>query len=232
MNRYVIIVAGGSGTRMGADIPKQFIEISGKPVLMHTLESFTGHSQDIKIIVVLPGFYINYWQELCKKFSFGIQHELVNGGAVRGESVRNGLKSINEQEALVAVHDGVRPFPDGQTIEKSFILASEYGAAIPVLEITDSVRIVDNGNSRPFDRNTIRSIQTPQCFRLSILREAYQFTNLPEFTDDAGLVDSLGYDIHLFEGNPENIKITTPFDLVVAEAILNNRKKLHISNHE
>lgn len=224
MNRYVIIVAGGSGTRMGADIPKQFIEISGKPVLMHTLESFTGHLPEIKIILVLPGIYINYWQELCKIFSFNIRHEIVSGGTVRSESVRNGLKSIDEPEALVAVHDGVRPFPDAQTIEKAFTLASVYGSAIPGREITDSVRIVENGNNRPFDRKSIRSIQTPQCFRLSILRDAYESEPLPEFSDDAGLVGSLGYDIHLFEGNPENIKITTPFDLLIAEAIQNKRK--------
>jgi 2-C-methyl-D-erythritol 4-phosphate cytidylyltransferase len=224
MNRYVIIVAGGSGIRMGADIPKQFIEISGKPMLMHTLESFTGHSIDIRIILVLPGSYVSYWRNLCKKFSFNIQHEIVNGGTVRSDSVRNGLKNIPDSDALVAIHDGVRPFPDFQTIEKAFDLASEFGSGIPGREITDSLRVVENGNSRPFDRNVIRSIQTPQCFRLSILRDAYQFESLPEFTDDAGLVGRLGYEIHLFEGNPENIKITTPFDLLIAEAILSNRK--------
>jgi 2-C-methyl-D-erythritol 4-phosphate cytidylyltransferase len=225
MNKYVIIVAGGSGIRMGADIPKQFIEIAGKPMLMHTLESFTGHSPEIKIILVLPGFYINYWWDLCKTFSFNIQHEVVSGGNIRSESVRNGLKCIKEPEALVAVHDGVRPFPDSHTIEKAFNLASEFGSAIPGREITDSVRIIENGNSRPFDRKSIRSIQTPQCFRLSILRDAYQVENIAEFTDDAGLVGSHGYDIHLFEGNPENIKITTPYDLLIAEAIQRNRKK-------
>ncbi|MFH1120547.1 MAG: 2-C-methyl-D-erythritol 4-phosphate cytidylyltransferase [Bacteroidota bacterium] len=223
MNRFAIIVAGGSGSRMGTGIPKQFLPISGKPLLMYTLESFSGHSPAIQIILVLPESHIGYWQELCILHAFNIQHHIVAGGSIRGESVRNGLNSIDEPEALVAIHDGVRPFADYITIEKAFDLASIYGAAVPGREITDSVRIIEDDHTKPIDRRMIRSIQTPQCFRLSILRDAYSGRNLEGYTDDAGLIENLGYCIHLFEGNPENLKITTPFDLLLAEAIIRNK---------
>ncbi|KAF0198226.1 MAG: 2-C-methyl-D-erythritol 4-phosphate cytidylyltransferase [Bacteroidetes bacterium] len=224
MKRYVIIVAGGSGTRMGAEIPKQFLPLSGKPLLMYTLESFAGHLPEINTILVLPESHISYWEELCNIHGFELSHKVIPGGLIRGESVRNGLDAIADSEALVAIHDGVRPFAGYHTIEKAYELASSHGTAVPGREVTDTVRIIENGQNRPFDRKMIRSIQTPQCFRLSILREAYNVKNLQGYTDDAGLVGNLGYNIHLFEGNPENIKITTPFDLLIAESIIRNRK--------
>jgi len=225
VKRYAIIVAGGSGTRMGAEIPKQFLSLAGKPLLMYTLESFAGHSPEIKIIVVLPGSHIGFWQELCTLHNFSLEHRIVEGGSIRGESVRNGIGSIDEHDALVAIHDGVRPFADFHTIEKAFDLAAAYGTAVPGREITDTVRIIEDGQNRPFDRKMIRSIQTPQCFRLSILRDAYNSKNLQGYTDDAGLAGNMGYKIHLFEGNAENIKITTPFDLLIAEAIIQSKMK-------
>lgn len=224
MNRYVIIAAGGTGTRIGTDIPKQFLPLGGKPLLMHTIEAFANQEPEIKIIIALPGHYIQYWMDLCGKFNFLIKHSSVVGGNFRGESVRYALDGITEKEALVAVHDGARPFVDIKTIEKGFELALVYGAAVPVIEITDSLRMVGNGFHQPVERNNFRSVQTPQCFKLSVLLEAYSQQNLADFTDDASLVENLGHKIQLFEGNPENFKITTPFNLLVAEAVLNKWK--------
>lgn len=223
MNRYVIVVAGGSGIRMGTDIPKQFLNISGKPVLMYTLEAFTGFSPGIKIILVLPSAHLSLWNQLCSQHHFNIPFLIAEGGETRGDSVRNGLGKINDQEAIVAIHDGVRPCIDAVSIQKAFELAEKFGSAVPAMEITDSVRIIEDGVNRPFDRKVLRSIQTPQCFNISILRRAYSTMNFRQFTDDAGLVGNLGISIKLFEGNPENIKITSPFDLLIAEAIIQNR---------
>lgn len=220
MNKYVIIVAGGSGTRMGNQTPKQFLTVDGKPLLMLTIKAFSGVDPGIKIIIVLPEIYISFWKELCLTHAFKIPHQIAAGGAYRGESVRNGLNLITEAEALVAIHDGVRPFASQETITTAYELASISGTAVPVCEINDSVRIVENGANRPFNRSSIRCIQTPQCFRLTILRKAYERLNIEDFTDDASLVESLGYTIRLFDGNPENIKITTPFDLIIADALI------------
>lgn len=224
MNRYVIIVAGGSGTRMGTDIPKQFLMISGKPLLMYTLEAFTGFTPGIKIILVLPRVHIPFWNELCNLHGFHIAHEIAEGGETRCDSVKNGLNRITGHDALVAIHDGVRPFVDAPTIEKAFEIAGKFGTAVPTREITDSIRIIENDTNTSFDRKNLRSVQTPQCFSLSLLRKAYSSNAQHRFTDDAGLVGSLGIPIQLFAGNPENIKITSPFDLLVAEAILSKRK--------
>lgn len=221
MNRYVIIAAGGKGKRIGTDIPKQFLPIGGKPLLMRTIEAFANQKPEIKMIVALPGQYIQYWQDLCVKFDFLVRHSAVAGGNFRGESVKNALDGITEKEALVAVHDGARPFVDIKTIEKGFELALVHGAAVPVIEITDSLRMVENGFNHPVERNNFRSVQTPQCFRLSLLMEAYSQQNLADFTDDASLVENMGHEVQLFEGNHGNIKITTPFDFLVAEAVLN-----------
>lgn len=224
MNRYVIIAAGGSGKRAGADVPKQFLPLAGKPMLMRTIEAFANQKPEIKIIVALPENHIQYWLDLCEKFAYPIAHSMVVGGNFRGESVSNALDGIIETEALVAVHDGARPFVDIKTIERGFELALVHGAAVPVLKITDSLRILGNGYSHPVERNNFRSVQTPQCFKLSVLLEAYKQENLEDFTDDASLVGNIGHKIQLFEGNPENIKITTPFDLLVAEAVVNKWK--------
>ena len=224
VNRYVLIVAGGSGSRMGATLPKQFLTIAEKPLLFYTIESFAGQTSPVNIILVLPEVHISYWRELCKSFNFNIPHKVVAGGKCRGESVKKGLEAIGDPEAMVAIHDGVRPFVDSDIIEKAFALASANGTAVPVCEITDSVRIIENATNRSFNRQIIRSVQTPQCFKLSILREAYNSPDSLNFTDDAGLLEYKGFKIFLFDGNRENIKITTPFDLLVAEAIIKKRK--------
>lgn len=209
---------------MGVNIPKQFLPIADRPILMHTLEAFANHAPEIKIIIALPQIYIQHWMDICEDFTFTIPHSVVAGGSSRAESVKHALDGIIENEALVAIHDGVRPFVSKETIETGFLLAAQYGAAIPVIEINDSVRMLDNGLNRPIERDILRSIQTPQCFLLSLLREAYKRSSFEIFTDDATLVEKLGQSIHLFDGNKENIKITTHFDLLVAEAIISRRK--------
>ncbi len=223
VNRYVIIAAGGTGKRIGNELPKQFLPLGGKPLLMHSIEAFANQKPEINIIIALPGQYIQFWLNLCEKFIFTVRHSAVVGGNFRGESVRFALDGITDKEALVAVHDGARPFVDIKIIEKGYELALVHGAAVPVIEITDSLRIVGDGFNHPVERNNFRSVQTPQCFKLSVLRKAYSQGNLADFTDDASLVENTGHEIQLFEGNPENIKITTPFDFLVAEAVLNKR---------
>lgn len=218
-------MAGGSGSRMQSEIPKQFLYLSGRPVLMYTLEAFSGSIPDLELILVLPESHISYWQELCKRHSFDLKHKVIPGGSIRGESVRNGINSITGNEALVAIHDGVRPFVDFRTIDTAFRLAATHGSAVPAREISDSVRIISGEQNSHFDRKKIRTIQTPQCFRLTILKQAYSRDNLTGYTDDAGLVEELGFPVSLFEGNAENIKITTPFDLMIADAILKHRNK-------
>ena len=209
---------------MGTGLPKQFLTIAERPLLFYTIEAFLNSTLPINIILVLPEVHISYWRELCNSFNFKAPHKVVAGGNFRGESVKNGLDVIGDPEALVAIHDGVRPFIDSDIIEKAFTLASANDTAVPVCEITDSVRIIENDTNRSFDRKSIRSIQTPQCFKLSILRQAYNSPDSMNFTDDAGLLEHMGYRIFLFDGNHENIKITTPFDLLVAEAIVKKRK--------
>jgi 2-C-methyl-D-erythritol 4-phosphate cytidylyltransferase len=217
----VIIVAGGRGLRMGRDIPKQFIQIGGRPVLMHTIERFYGFDETMEIILVLPEDQFPYWQALCRKVDFRIEHLLVEGGGTRYQSVKNGLAKVTGN--LVAVHDGVRPFVNNETIERCFHAAQKFGAVIPVMEMVDSIRKVKGDRSQMRPRYDYRTIQTPQVFRTSTLKKAYQMPFRPDFTDDASVVEAAGYDITLVEGNSENIKITSPFDLVVAEAILKSK---------
>ncbi len=217
----VIIVAGGRGIRMGEDVPKQFIPIGGLPVLMHTIKGFYDHNDSLEIILVLPEDQFSYWQALCRKHNFQIRHQLIKGGKTRYNSVKNGLKAASGE--LVAVHDGVRPFVSPETIERCFHAAKKYGAVIPVMELTDSIRKVNGNRSEMRPRYAYRSIQTPQIFRASVLRKAYELPYRSDFTDDASVVEAAGFTITLVEGNSENIKITTPFDLVVAEAFLKSR---------
>ena len=217
--KIAIIVAGGKGMRMQADIPKQFIELRGKPVLMYTLEAFHRYNSSIQLIVVLPEFQINFWKSLCKKHFFDLTHQIVSGGQTRYQSVKNGLEIINDF-ALVAVHDGVRPFVSIQTIARCFDEADKYGSAIPVMDLEESIRQVDESSSLSVDRRSFKLVQTPQIFNSEILKKAYEQSFSPLFTDDASVVEALGTKIHLVEGNRENIKITTGFDIVLAETIL------------
>jgi 2-C-methyl-D-erythritol 4-phosphate cytidylyltransferase len=218
--KSVIIVAGGTGKRMGRDIPKQFIEIGGKPVLMHTLHRFFIFDPEILIILVLPFEHIAKWNLLCSQHRFLIPHQVVAGGSERYDSVKNGLEKIGDN-CLVAIHDGVRPLVSIETISKSYELACIYGSAVPSVLVKESLREVVEGQNRPVDRRNFYLIQTPQTFKSSLIRKAYQKPFNPLFTDDASVFEAAGNEVHLFEGNAENIKITTPADLKIAEALLN-----------
>ena len=219
--KIAIIVAGGKGTRMQADIPKQFIEIHGKPVLMHTLEAFHRYDDSIQLMLVLPASQLNAWKKLCLKHAFLLPHQIVSGGETRYNSVLNGLAQI-KTPALIAVHDGVRPFVSNGTIKRCFDEAEKHGSAIPVIDIVDSIRQITKTGSQSVDRTNYKLVQTPQVFDSEILKKAYEQDFSALFTDDASVVEALGLKITLVEGNRENIKITTAFDLVLAETVLSS----------
>jgi 2-C-methyl-D-erythritol 4-phosphate cytidylyltransferase len=221
MNLYALIVAGGTGTRMGTEIPKQFLELAGKPLLMHTIERFYTFDNSIKIITVLPENQFDHWKELQIKYSFSIYHTLVKGGTSRFMSVRNGLKEVDDN-GLVAVHDGVRPLVNIDTIKRCFADAEKFGNAIPVISPSDSLRMITEQGNMPVNRQYIRIIQTPQVFDAKIIKKAYLQDYSPDFTDDATLIEKTGESIHLVEGNRENIKITSPEDLIIAEALFHS----------
>jgi 2-C-methyl-D-erythritol 4-phosphate cytidylyltransferase len=212
--KYAIIVAGGSGSRMKSDIPKQFIEIGGLPILTHTLKRFKEAEPDIELILVLPESQFEYWNQLCDKYPT-VPHILVSGGHTRFQSGLNGLKTI-DNEGLVAIHDGVRPFVSPAIIQESFKVAAEKGTAVVSVPSKDSVRV----NGQAIDRSTVRLIQTPQTFQVSLIKKAFETEELSTFTDDASVAEHAGFEIHLTEGNYENIKITTPEDLLWAEVLL------------
>jgi 2-C-methyl-D-erythritol 4-phosphate cytidylyltransferase len=219
MEKQLIIVAGGQGKRMKSETPKQFLVIAGKPLLMHTIERFHDYSSELKILLVLPESHFEFWKSLCKKYDFSISHKLVKGGKTRFHSVKNGLDEINE-ECIIAIHDGVRPLVSHSTIASAFALAEEKGNAIPVVGINESMRKVKHKKSTPVNRDKFRIIQTPQCFNSKLIKEAYSQDYQEEFTDDATVIEALGIKVRLTEGNAENIKITRPVDLKIAEAFL------------
>ncbi len=222
MEKYAIIVAGGSGKRMESNIPKQFLKIGKKLVLMHSIDAFRSFDENINIVLVLPESQMEYWKEKCRKFRYSCDFPVAMGGDTRFHSVKNGLEYV-AANSLVAVHDGVRPLVSEQTIATSFKLAKENGAAVPCLSMADSVRLINDEGSRTFDRHLIKRVQTPQTFLSNALKRAYKQEYLPSFTDDASVVESIGQQITLFDGNRENLKITRPFDLLVADCYL--RKK-------
>ncbi len=217
--KAAIIVAGGSGTRMGADRPKQFLELAGEPVLLHTLRAFAEYDSGMQLIVVLPQSHISEWESMYAGCAQDIPHQLTAGGEQRFHSVKNGLALVRDAE-LVAVHDGVRPFVDAATIERAFAAAEKYGAAVPVLPVDDTLREVNGSESHWVDRARYVRIQTPQCFKTTLLKRAYQQDYSATFTDDASVVEQLGERVELVEGNVENFKITVPFHLYVAETVL------------
>lgn len=219
MKKYILIVAGGKGLRMGADIPKQFLPIGGKPVLMRTIETFYKYDSSIDMILVLPVEQQDYWKSLCKEYAFSIPHRIVNGGNSRFHSVKNGLALV-EGEGLVGVHDGVRPFVSQEVIGRCFSDAEKKKAVIPVVGMVETVRHLLGTGSETVDRDAYKLVQTPQVFSISLLKEAYQQEYTPEFTDDASVVEAMGVSVSLVEGNRENIKLTTPFDLIVANALV------------
>ena len=218
---YVIIVAGGKGLRMGSDIPKQFLPIGGKPVLMRTLERFRAYDTDLKIILVLPEAQQDYWRRLCEQYHFDVKYELANGGQTRFHSVQNGLALIpDDAEGVVGVHDGVRPFPSIDVIRNCYTTARTAKAVIPVIPVVETVRQLENESSVTVPRDKYRLVQTPQTFDIQLLKAANRQPYNEGFTDDASVVESYGYEITLVEGNRENIKITTPYDLKIAEVLL------------
>ena len=231
---YVIIVAGGRGLRMGGDIPKQFLPVGGVPVLMRTLQVFHDADEDMGIILVLPEDQQEYWARLCDEYWFSVPHRLAVGGETRFHSVRNGLALVpDDADGVVGVHDGVRPFVAPEVIHRCYDAAREHGAAVPVVPVVETVRQllpeggvasaddeargIIPGDSLTVDRNLYRLVQTPQAFRIALLKEAYRQPYQPGFTDDASVVEELGYHIPLVEGNRENIKLTTPSDIQYAE---------------
>lgn len=224
MRKYAIIVAGGKGLRMGGELPKQFIPVEGRPVLMRTLDTFHACDSSIQIILVLPRDHQPYWQELCREYQFAVPHRIADGGATRFHSVQNGLALVDAAEALVAVHDGVRPFVSHEVIRRCFQDAGQCGGVVPVVPVVDTIRYLLSEGSETVNRDAYRLVQTPQTFRASLLRRAYEQSYCDAFTDDASVVEALGHTVHLVEGNRENIKLTTPFDLVVARVLcsLNN----------
>ena len=216
----ILIVAGGRGTRMGGPQPKQFLELAGRPVLMHTLEAFDRWDASARFIVVLPEDQIDTWKRLCEAHVFGRIHRVVAGGETRFHSVRNGLGAV-ASNGLIAVHDGVRPLVAPSIIAACFAAAADGGAAVPVVPVVESVREVDtDGGSRPVDRTRLRVVQTPQVFRADVLRAAYCLPYDPRFTDDASVVEASGVAVRLVPGNRENIKLTTPMDLLLAEQLM------------
>jgi 2-C-methyl-D-erythritol 4-phosphate cytidylyltransferase len=219
MKLYALVVAGGTGKRMGAEIPKQYLELAGKPVLMHTLERFKAFDDSIEIITVLPENQIRFWADLQKKYSFTIPHTLVKGGKSRFYSVRNGLKFV-EVPGIVAIHDGVRPFVSIDTITRCFETAKKLGNAIPVISPIDTLRMVEENGSYPINRLHVKQVQTPQVFKAEFIKKAYEQAYIPGFTDDATVLEKTGVKINLVEGNRENIKITNPEDLLISNALL------------
>ena len=222
MKKFVIIVAGGSGSRMGSELPKQFIELYGKPILMHTIQLFSDFDPGCELILVLPQAQLEVWAGLCLKHSFSLPHQIVAGGDTRFYSVMNGLKLIQD-EGIVFIHDGVRPLVSRGTLERCLETAQKSGNAIPVLPVNESLRKTDGARNISVDRSLYFSVQTPQTFRSNVILKSYQQHYDPGYTDDASVVEKAGFSINMVKGNHENIKITTPTDLIIAEAFLQSK---------
>lgn len=217
--KYALIVAGGKGLRMGTELPKQFLPVGGKPVLMHTLEAFHTYDPEIQLVLILPRCQQDYWKQLCREYHFSILHATADGGDTRFHSVKNGLALV-KAPGLVGVHDGVRPFVSQGVISRCYDLAAEKKAVIPVINVVETVRHLDGVRSTTVNRDDYRLVQTPQVFDAALLKEAYEQPYTPHFTDDASVVEALDVPVFLTTGNRENIKITTLFDLKVATALI------------
>lgn len=220
MEKYALIMAGGSGLRMGAGLPKQFMLLNGKPLLMHTMAEFKQYDSAIRLVLVLPEKQVNYWENLCREYDCDIPYTLAVGGTERFYSVQNGLRKIAAEltdDSYIAVHDAVRPLVDAALIGRCFEKALECGTAIPVLPLTESIRRCDGERSQAEDRNAYCSVQTPQVFHGKLLVSAYERGYRDYYTDDASVVEASGYAISLVEGSRKNIKITRPEDLFFAK---------------
>lgn len=221
--RYAIIVAGGSGKRFGSEVPKQFLPLDGKAVLMRTIEKFD--QAGAAIVVVLPAEHQQMWIDMCKDSNFPVTHTIATGGKTRFESVKNGIAAIDDlnDSDLVAVHDGVRPLASVELINRCYDTAQQSGSAIPVVNPSDSIRqIMEDGNSKQLLRSSLRAVQTPQTFKAELLKGAYDVDESPLFTDDASVVESAGHQVTLVAGEMTNIKITTPIDMYLADKLTRN----------
>lgn len=221
---FAIIVAGGKGTRIKSAIPKQFLQLNGKPVLMHTIQAFLDYACETGIVVVLPEDDLKLWSDLCAQYQFNAPIKVVTGGESRFQSVKNGLEYVPD-DCLVAIHDGVRPLVSSDIIGASFRLAAVHGSAVAAVRLKESIRMTDQDNTKAMDRSRFRLIQTPQTFHASMIKKAYKVKEQPSMTDDASVAEYSGHIISLFEGSYENLKITTPEDLVVAQALFESRSK-------
>ena len=224
MHKYAIIVAGGTGTRMKGEVPKQFMLLNGKPVILYSIEAFFAYDPSIQIILVIHPDYLLYWKQVSGEYEKSIPFRVVEGGKTRFDSVKNGLKLIKD-EGFVAVHDAARPVINESFIEKLFSAASTYGSAIPVVAVTDTVRIIDGDTSHQQDRTFLRAIQTPQVFKVSELQRSYTQLYQPTFTDDGSVMEAAGFPLHLTEGRRENIKITHLQDIAVAGVLIKGLTK-------
>ena len=220
MKRGVVIVAGGTGRRMESEIPKQYMELNGKPVILHTLEKFFQFDPDIKVVLVMANDHYKFWNEIPLSHEYGSRVEIVPGGKSRFDSVKNGL-SLIEDGLVVGIHDAVRPLVSMETLERCYEAAAERGSGIPVIDMEESVRMVkEQGHSVRMDRSKLRRVQTPQVFKSELIKEAYRQPCDQEFTDDAAVYESLFETVRLVKGNRENIKITTPTDLQLASILI------------
>jgi 2-C-methyl-D-erythritol 4-phosphate cytidylyltransferase len=220
MKRYAILVAAGTGKRMGAPVPKQFLPVAGKPLLFHTLQRLHEFDGEMRLLLVLHGDYIETWKQLLEEYPVAIPHDVIRGGDERFHSVKCAIDSIQDEDAIVGIHDGVRPLVSVDTLVRCYKTAESNGNAVPVIAANDSMREVNGDHNHAIDRSRIRIVQTPQCFRLKELRNAFAQPYQTTFTDDASVMESAGYSIHLVEGNRENIKVTTPEDLSWVEWML------------
>lgn len=224
MQKTVIIVAGGQGMRFNSELPKQFFYIRERPLLMHIIDLFHYYNRDIQIIAGISKNFLSHWESVCEQFHFDVPHKLSPGGKTRFHTVKNALPMVTPGN-LVAIHDAVRPLLYRNTIDACFKAAEKNGAALPCVEIPDSIREMTSGGSLRVNRDSFRLVQTPQVFQYDILMKAYNQEYSGNFTDDASVVEMAGFPVTMVKGNPENIKITTPDDLVYAEAIFDSYKK-------
>lgn len=218
--KAVIIVAGGTGTRMQLNTAKQFLPLAEKPVILHTFEAFRLFDPEMQFILVLFKSLHGEWNKIVKDYGFDLKHTVVDGGKERFHSVKNGLQALNGDVELVAIHDAVRPFVSVETITRCFETAEQSGSAIPAIPVIDTIRRVKENHSTTIPRKELVAIQTPQCFRTSVINNAYETEYKEIFTDDASVVESSGLEVSIVEGNRRNFKITTREDLLIANAFL------------
>jgi 2-C-methyl-D-erythritol 4-phosphate cytidylyltransferase len=219
VKQAVIFVAGGTGTRMGSPLPKQFLTLNNTPILIHTLRNFFSFNRNFEMIVVMHHDYISFWKDLCLQFEDVPEHTVVAGGEERFHSVKNGIEAVSSDVKHIAIHDAVRPLVSHETLTRCFNTLNEHSAVVPAIPINDSIREVHGVINNSVDRSLYKRIQTPQCFESTVLKEAYSKPFSPLFTDDASVVEANGHSVFLVEGNLENIKITSPIDLIVGESL-------------